>query len=419
MRQKNYQHVLDLLLIFSLLFLSNASAFFLVIWIVPEIVFMEVVIWLILTLLSVWILVRQDLMSIFFETLKRNWIIFPFTAFAGLSIFWSVYWQVSLYRWLIFLCTIITGAYIGLRYSIKDIMKLLSVFGIYILFISSMLVFFVPDVGVMNYHIIQGAWKGLYWHKGHMGLIAAFINIMFLINVIYSLQNKKKNIFFWGLLYVFSLLFVYQADSVAAYITIIFLHGAILLALFLLKFGKRIQSFHYLAFFILLVFASFILYLNLDAIFSLFNRNASLTGRVPMWSHLFDTYFSKRPLLGFGFNAFWYIDSYRVEVGRAAGYPDPIVISDNGFIDLLINTGYIGFSLFLMFYFSAWWQSIKYAMKAKCIIDFYPLILMSYVLIANISWSLIFENEGFFMLAMISVLFAMSAKTINFNRPLA
>ncbi len=111
---------------------------------------------------------------------------------------------------------------------------------------------------------------------------------------------------------------------------------------------------------------------------------------------------------GYGFNAFWYIEPYRVEIGLAAGYPDPIVIADNGFIDILMNTGYVGVILFLLFYLGVWWRSVQYANKVGDINDFFPIILMSYTLIANISWSLIFENEGFFMLVMIAVLYSVS-----------
>jgi len=411
MLRKNYQQNLELLLVFSLFFLSNATAFIHVVWLVPEIVFIELAVWLMLALFSVWILSRHNLISKFFENLRRNWIILPFVIFSGLSIFWSVYWEISFSRWLILLFTIITGAIIGSRYNIKEIIKILSVFGVYILLLSSILVFFIPRLGVMNYYIIQGAWKGLYWHKNHMGLIAAFINILFLINIVYSLQSKEKNILFWGMLYLFSLLFVYQTDSVAAYITTMGLHGLILLALFLLKFGRKISGSHYFIFIIVLIFASLILYINADRLFGIFNRNTTLTGRVPMWAYLFDTYISKRPIGGYGFNAFWYIDSYRVDIGLAAGYPDPIVIADNGFIDILVNTGFVGLILFLIFYFCAWWRSIRYAGKAKEINGIFPVILMSFTLLANISWSLIFENEGYFMLIMISLLFSISSST--------
>jgi len=124
MLRKNHQQNLELLLIFSLFFLSNATAFIHVVWLVPEIVFIESAVWLMLALFSAWILSRHNLISKFFENLRRNWIILPFVIFSGLSIFWSVYWEISFSRWLILLFTIITGAIIGLRYNIKEIIKM-------------------------------------------------------------------------------------------------------------------------------------------------------------------------------------------------------------------------------------------------------------------------------------------------------
>ena len=408
MRQKSYQKMLDLLLVFGLFFLSNATAFLYVVWIVPEIVFMELVVLALFAAFSVWILKSLELISDFWENLKRNWFILPFLAFSGLSIFWSIYWQVSLYRWLIFLLTIVTGGYIGLRYGVREIIRLLSVFGLYTLFISLIVIIFLPKNGIMNYYNIQGAWKGIYWHKNHMGMIASFVNILLFINLVYSLPAKGKPVLYWGALYLFSLFFVYQTDSVAAYLTTIFLHGLVFLALLFMKFKDKLRPFHYLILAAAMAVVTLVLYLNLDLLFGIFNRNTSLTGRIPMWTHLFETYFRTRPVLGYGFNAFWYIEPYREEMALTVGYPDQIVIADNGFIDILINTGYVGLALFLVFYLVAWWRSIKYALKAKDIIGFFPLILMSYTLVANVSWSLIFENESFFMLVMIALLFAIS-----------
>jgi len=409
--QKYTQPLPDFFLVFSMLFLSNASVLLNVLWLFPGIVEFEFVAWLILTVILLWNMNNESSLQIFFATLKKNWTIFPFVIFSGISIFWSVYWEISFYRWSILCFTIIAGAYIGLKYDIKGIVKLLSAFGVFVLFASTLLVVFAPRIGVMNYYTIQGAWKGIYWHKGHMGLIAAFINILLLINILYSSQTKQKYLIFFVLIYIFSLFFVYKTDSVAAYITTIFLHGVILLALILLRFRNKIHRLHYLLFFTAVLSASLILYNNIDHFLGVFNRNTSLTGRIPMWTHLFDNYFSKRPVLGYGFNAFWYIESHRAALQNAAGYPDPIVIADNGFIDILINTGYVGIILFLILYFGAWWNSFKYAATARDISGIFPVILMFYTLIANISWSLIFENESFFMLIVIAVLFSISVKT--------
>ncbi len=410
MSENGYQKASNLLLVFGLFFLSNASAFVYVLWLSPKFVIFEFVLWLILITISIWMLKKDNAIFNFFENLKRNWVILPFLTFSGFSIIWSVYWEISLYRWLILSFTIIAGGYIGLKYDIKKIIELLSVFGIYILLISTILVFFVPRLGVTNYYTIQGAWQGVFWQKNHMGLIAAFFNILFLINMFDSWQFNRKHTLYWGMLYLFSLFFVYQTDSVAAYLATIFLHGEISIAFLYLKFRKYIRSSHYLTFFVLSIFVSLVLFKNMDSIFGIFNRNTSLTGRVPMWSHLFGTYFSKRPYWGYGFNAFWYLESHEVELQHAVGYLDPIIIADNGFIDILINTGCIGFILFLIFYFVAWWRSARHAIIARDIKGMFPLILMSFTLIANISWSLIFENEGFFMLLMISILFCISAR---------
>jgi exopolysaccharide production protein ExoQ len=408
---KRSGQTLDLFLLFGLFFLSNILAFAYAFWLVPTLVLLVSVFWLVFTALCLWNAHRYGWLPTLLDNLKKAGSILPFLIFAGLSILWSVNPEISFYRWLVLVCTLITGAYIGLRYSMNELIRYLSVFGIYILLVSTLLVFFLPEIGIMNYYIIQGAWSGVYWHKNHMGLLATFINILFLINIINSFPSRQRDILFWSVLYIYSLVFLYQTDSVAAYLTTIFLHGLILVALLWLKFRQRIRRVHYLAVGTLLIVAAAILFINLDQFFAIFNRNTTLTGRIPMWSYLFDAYIDQKPLFGYGFNAFWYIKSHQVALQQAAGYPDTIIIADNGFLDILVNTGYVGLGLFLIFYGQAWWRSLRYALSAHEITGFFPLILMSYTLLANISWSLVFENEGFFMLVMISVLFCITGRS--------
>jgi exopolysaccharide production protein ExoQ len=403
-----YQRIPELFLMFGLFFLSNIAVVINVIWLDPTLTLIQAVSWGILSSFSVLILYRMGLLTDFWDILRKNWMILPFVIFAGLSVIWSIYSAISFHKWLILLFTVIAGGYIGLRYSLREIIHYLSIFGVYILFLSILLVFFAPKIGIMNYHNIQGAWRGMYWHKNHMGLVAAFFNTLFLINVIYFIQSARRNIWLWLGMYVFSLIFVYQSDSVAAYITTLFLHGTVLLAVLLLKFGGKISKTQYVYFFAAAILISIVLYLNVDVFFGVFGRNTTLTGRTLLWSNLFSDYFSQRPFLGYGFNAFWYSLSHRTATQLAAGYPDPIVISDNGFIDILMNTGYIGLFLFLVFYFRICWQSIQHGLRAVDLIGTFPLILMIFISLANISWSLIFENENFFMLVMISALFCIN-----------
>ena len=375
MLQNRLLRIPSLGLVFVSFFLSNVSAFFAFnFWLTPALVLGEAIIWVVFAAFAAWILFIERQTGDFLGIMKRNWIILPFLIFSGASIFWSDFWQISLTRWVILICTIITGGTIGLRYDIKQIIKLLSYFGIFILLLSSIFVFLFPSIGVMNYHSIQSAWKGIYWHKNHMGLIATFINILFFINIIDCMKSNKKQIIIWGLLYVYSLFFVYQSDSATAYITTLILHGVILLALVWIKFRSKIRQSHYFIALACLILALVIILINANQILGIFNRNTTLTGKIPMWTHLFSTYLSQRPIQGYGFNAFWYLGSHRVAMQQMAGYPDQIVISDNGFIDILINTGFSGLILFLLFYFGVWWRSIKYAIKADDIVGIFPMI---------------------------------------------
>jgi O-antigen ligase len=413
MLQKRYERTSDWLLIFSVFFISSLSSFISVIWLNPQLVFGETVSLFMLAGLSLWLSNKYNLLPKFIKSLKINWYIFPFLIFAGLSIFWSINWLISLLRWLFLVFTIIIGGYIGLRFDVKKIIGLLSGFGFYVLFLSAIIIILLPQAGIMYYYIIQGAWKGLYWHKNHMGFIAAFIAILFFFNFIETIYKKNSQAWVMGIAYIISLVFVYKSDSVGAEFTTIFLHGFILAALFWLKYKDRIQPVHYWIFTGVAVSILIIILFNLDGIFGLFNRSTSLTGRIPMWINLYNVYFTKHPVLGYGFNAFWYVDSHREIMHLISGYPDQIVISDNGFIDILINTGYIGLFLFLILYFWIFWRSIQYASKAQYLSDLFPLALMVYVTISNISWTLMFENESLFMLIMIAVLFSITKPQVS------
>lgn len=393
--------------------LSNLFASISLFWLVPVCVFSETALWFLLAAATLSRLQQEKRLPTFFAIAHANRFLFLFIFFAGLSIFWSVDWSISLARLLTLLALLLVGGYIGLRYSLKEILEFLSVFGVYILTISLILIVLAPNIGVMNYHIIQGAWRGLYWHKNHMGFISGFIALVFFMMFLTSYFLKKKIAWVWGSIYLFSLFFVFQTDSVGAYFSLISVHGMVFLILIWLRLKTQIKSHHYIIFITMILFVAGLILSNLEYVLGLFNREISMTGRTLMWWHLFNNYLAAKPLGGYGFNAFWHIENHRVTMQLAAEYPDPIVIADNGFIDILINTGFIGLSLFLLLYLGIWWRSLLFAWKAATITDCFPLIFMFYMLVANISWSLMYENESFFMLLMVIMLFSIGKRSLQ------
>ena len=133
----------------------------------------------------------------------------------------------------------------------------------------------------MNYYVIQGAWKGLYWHKNHMGMIAAFINILFLINLVYSLQSKGKHIVLGLLIFIF-ITFCLPNRFCWRLLDHDILTWRVLVALSI-KIKGKIRSSHYFIFIGLNIFL--ISYRLTQIIFLEFLiENTSLTGRIPMWT---------------------------------------------------------------------------------------------------------------------------------------
>jgi hypothetical protein len=143
----NRQQTLELFFIFSLFLLSTVSSFLHFIWLIPPLVLFESALWLILAVILIRRLKENGKIPVFIAGLKRNWIIFPFLIYSGLSIAWSISREITLYRWLILVFTITGSAYLGLRYNPKEILKFLAGFGVLILFVSTIVVIILPSVG--------------------------------------------------------------------------------------------------------------------------------------------------------------------------------------------------------------------------------------------------------------------------------
>lgn len=402
----------NILILFLSLFAANVTVLQGTIWLFPQIILILFFIWFFLALACFWIIRQERLLNQFFLFMLKNWHFLPFVIFSGLSVFWSVVWQVSLIRWFTLVTTLIVGVYLGYHYHMADIFRFVSLFMAGLVFINVFYIVLAPDFGIMNYYSIQGAWKGIFWHKNHLGFLVAFSTFCFLINIILAYGQRQKIVFVFLGAYLFSLFVLLKTDSVGALLTLIVVHAIIAVGLAYIKFSHRLRRIHYILLAVTFLILLLVILLNLDTVFGLFARNTSMTGRMPMWGYVFETYLSQKPFFGYGFNAFWYVADYCVDIGLVAGYPDPIVIADNGFIDILLNVGYVGVILFLIFYGNVIWKSLIFAIRGKSMLDLFPLILLVFITVANISWTILFENENFFFLMLVMVF-----STVAFHPP--
>jgi exopolysaccharide production protein ExoQ len=84
---------------------------------------------------------------------------------------------------------------------------------------------------------------------------------------------------------------------------------------------------------------------NDDLIWEYLGKDATLTGRTLIWSHVIDNIYEK-PLLGWGYAAFWVPQNpVAAQIAKAINWDVPN--AHNGLLELLLDIGVVGTSLFL------------------------------------------------------------------------
>lgn len=372
---------------------------------IDQLPWIEVMLWFVLVLLGVQVLIREGLFADYLQTWKKNVFLVLFIAIALLSLLWTVAFAATVYRAAVLLGSSLIGAYIGTRYSLEGILNILFRFGTILLIVCLAVALFIPLFGTMGWWPYNGAWRGIFWHKNQFGSIVALFNLVFLLGALNELPKKNSRFITYLVFYVFSVVLIYLSKSVAGYLLCISLTGLSLLAFLWLNVRHRLGKNHYYGLLGLGLLSVLVFLLNMDFIFGLFNRDTSLTGRLPMWSYLLNDVVTNSPWVGHGFGALWSQSAFRIQVQHAVGWEFPVAIGDNGFLDILLHVGAIGLTAFLGVLGTLFIRAGKLIRLQPSIISFFPLLLAIFAVLANITFSLFLETEAFLWLVMIAALF--------------
>jgi O-antigen ligase len=250
-----------------------------------------------------------------------------------------------------------------------------------------------------------GSWRGIFWHKNFTGSLMAFGTMIFLFSGLTAPDhnNVRKIICAFG--YVLAVIFVVYSRSAAGVAIWLGLSAGTISLFIWTKIKYRMTRTHYI------VLAAGILALvlsalwKLDFIFSLLNRESSLTGRLPLWNHLFSEA-GNRPILGHGFGAIWLLRDFRAQVTRAQGWSFIITNSHNGYMDILLGLGALGLLLALAISIIALYRGWRYFINDGRMESSLPLLIALYFLLANLSISFFLESEVFHWVLLVAILFS-------------
>jgi exopolysaccharide production protein ExoQ len=285
------------------------------------------------------------------ELIKKEKFLSLFMLWSFLSVFWSDVPFVSFKRWVQFFggFVVIFAVLINFR-SVDNVLEYFKTILIIYIPLSFLAILFIPEAIQWEFP----AWRGLASHKNGLGQISLMSLIIWTIALT---KPAAKNRIFAFIFCCLSLVLLIGSQSTTAILTGMLM----IIILAFINFQKAvletvIGNFLSLLFFFLFWVCLFaILLVNPDliaAIFSIFGKDTTLTGRTDLWADIF-SHTKNYLFAGCGYGGFWIVDRPVIQdlYLEYTWFPNS---SHLGYLDLLNETGIVGLLLVVLmicFYF--------------------------------------------------------------------
>jgi len=292
--------------------------------------------------------------------IKENYPLVGLIVFLGLTILWSDLPLISLKRWIRCGGTV---AMVVLIFTderpLQSAYKTIHWISIFFMVGSLITISIFPNVGIDIWPTGEATWVGLTPHKNTLGEFAALAVIFYFWLLLYK-KNARVKKRYW-LMLVVSIIILIGAKS----FTSIFVAAAGLLTMVLIGLAGKIGKFGFVTVFLLVVslcvatavFQNGFLHKPVLAyLLEEADKDLTFTGRTEVWNLAFKDAGAKNLLVGNGYAAFWNTakaDRIRSILGWDC------YSAHSGYLDLLLQTGIIGFGLFLLFLLGAFVNVIK------------------------------------------------------------
>ena len=335
----------------------------------------------------------------FFYWINREKFIVFFLLWCGITIIWAIDPVVAFKRYFQYLTTSIV--FISILINFKDekiILKTLSIILSIYLFVSLIVSLTIPQATDPSFN----TWRGLHSTKNNLGQTAG-LSIIFFFTMLFRENELIKK----------------TALSLFLFIAIILLLGSfsmtniILIMIFFTLFivfksnklfaplGIKNKTAYLIIFFVFILLLT-ILALGSDLytkFFEFIGKDPTLTGRTDVWSLVIAS--SNNLITGVGFQSFWIPEHLSKIILFQYWVPTQ---SHNGYVDIVLETGFVGLFLFLFVLYS-------FARKIKIKENGIWILIVIYTLLLNFSESTLIRPHHF-----TNVLFYLSFWMVSFKK---
>jgi O-antigen ligase len=228
------------------------------------------------------------------------------------------------------------------RYQLDQVLELLLVLSTGTMVASIVFAIALPQYGLDQMGGHSSAWKGIFSAKNYLGNLA-----LFFLTATVSYRARTPLLRATQLLQIlFCLTAIAFSRAATAYMLTAVYLGYLVTVKTLHSFRKK--DYFVVGLFLVVAFLSVAVVMLVwpDFLFTLLDKDVTLTGRTEIWSAVLDS-ITKRPLLGYGYQAFWLGlqgESYRVILAVSW----VLAQAQNGFLDVMLEMGVAGLTIVLL-----------------------------------------------------------------------
>ena len=295
--------------------------------------------------------------------------------------------------------------YIMSRYSLDQFLEMMLALGTLTMAASIVFALVLPQYGLDQMGGHSNAWKGIFSAKNYLGNLALFFLTM-------AVSSRGRTPFLRSLR-VSQIVLCLTAIAFSRAATAYLLTAVYIVCLLTLRtlhhFRKR--DYFVVCLLLLMTFSAAVVVIVAwpNFLFDLLGKDMTLTGRTSIWSAVFDS-IAKRPLLGYGYQAFWLGlegESYRVILAVSW----MLAQAQNGFLDIMLENGVAGLSIVLLVFGFAFRDGVVCLLRSRDqaqlrAVEWY-LSIVILTLIYNLDESFLFDPKHFgsmiFLLACIGL----------------
>ena len=315
---------------------------------------------------------------------KARWVLL-LVLVAVLSTVWSQSPLFTLRRSAVMFATTAFGIYFGTRFTVPQQLRLLGWTCALIVFSTFFIAIFLPHYGV---ELIDspGAWRGAFLQKN--ALARAMVLSIF---VFYFARPPAGWWVRWVGIAAALCLLVLSKSATGIVVLSVMVATLPLYRLVRTKFTFVIPVL--IALGVAAVGSAFLFNMILPSLLGMLHKDPTLTGRTDVWEALFLS-IARHPWLGYGFSAFWTAEGESSTVAQQVNWL--VGGAHNGFLDVTLDLGSLGLSIFVAGYTVICRRALRLMRKTTGAVPKWLCTYLAFALLYSLSESTIFRLSSIF-----------------------